>query len=125
MSLREGGGSFDLDLPHGLLGEQLGKELLFGIKHVEYKRQDRAPRFGSLYIETMHDPGARGLYQPSGLSTTDADYWGFVIGSFVFHVPTVWLREQQGTCQAAAQPNGSCPTKGFKLPLRRLIEASP
>lgn len=125
MSLRETGGSFDIDLPHGQKGEALVKELLFGVKRVEVKRQDRAPQFGSLYIETEHDPGARGLYRPSGLSITDADYWAFVIGAFVVMAPTVWLREQGKTCRAVQQADGSCPTRGFRLPLARLMGAVP
>jgi len=124
MSLRNDGGTFDVDLAHGVAAEVLMRELLFGIRRIEVKREDRAPKFGTLYIETEHDPGARGLYRPSGLSITTADYWAFVMGAFVLMAPTVWLREQQKACRPVQQPNGSCPTRGFRLPLARLIKAS-
>jgi len=113
--------NFDLDLTHGKVAEELGRELLFGIRKVEYKRQDRAPEFGSLFIETECDKGRRGCYAPSGLRVTQADYWGFLIGNIMVHVPTVWLRNQERYCRSAECRDGNCPTKGFRLPLVALF----
>lgn len=108
---------FDIDLAHGKVAEKLARELLFGIRKVEVKREDRAPEFGTLFIETECDKGRKGWYEPSGLRTTGADYWGFLIGAIFFYVPTVWLRNQEPHCKRAECHDGDCPTKGFRLPL--------
>jgi len=118
MPLRRGGGSFDLDLRYGKVAEELVRQLLFAPERYEVKRQDRAPEYGTLYIETEHDKGARGTFTPSGLSITDADYWVFVIQSHIIFTPTSWLRDMQPYCRAASLHDGSCPTRGFRLPLK-------
>ena len=119
MSLRKGGGSFDIDFPHGHFAEAEMERRLGGHR-MEVKREDNALRHRGLYIETQHDPGARGNYVPSGLSISPDEDWGFLIGGLIIAVPTEWLRRQEPLCKRSAQPEGSCPTKGFVLPLWRI-----
>lgn len=78
---------FDLDLAIGLQGEALVTSLFStGIK-VEVKRDLKASETGNLAIEVMY----RG--KPSGISTTKADYWAFVLNNSVIFVPTKIVME--------------------------------
>lgn len=66
--------TFDLDLEYGTEGENHVLNLLNGAMKVEVKTDRMAHRTGNLAIEYA----SRGL--PSGIATTEADYWAFVIG---------------------------------------------
>ncbi len=125
MSLRHGGGGFDIDLSHGKIGEGVVEALLRGEEKIEVKLELRAREFGSVYVEVSHDPGRRGRFVPSGLHITEAGMWAFVTGlypRFVHFAETGWLKKQEATCKKVEQTDGEVPTKGFRLPLHRLIE---
>lgn len=66
--------AFDIDVVYGTHGENLVLEILNGVKKVEVKTDRTAHKTGNVAIEYA----SRGL--PSGISTTKADYWAFVIG---------------------------------------------
>ncbi len=66
--------NFDLDLKDGEIAEEIVRRLL-GSKKVEVKWDKLAMFTGNLAIEIE----SRG--KPSGLSTTEADWWCFVLGS--------------------------------------------
>lgn len=78
--------NFDLDLQDGQWAEELCRSLLNGSRRIEVKRDFRAVVTGNVFVETR----CRG--RPSGLSTTEAEYWAFVLGRRVFFIPTVELR---------------------------------
>jgi hypothetical protein len=123
MSLRNGGGRFDLDLTHGVIAEDVVEQCFREPGYLEIKRQDRALEFGSFYIETEHDPGARGKYRDSGLRITAATFWGIVVKQErIFLIDIDWLKAREHECRRAAQANGSCPTRGFRLPVLWLLK---
>ena len=78
---------FRYDLKVGQLAEKWLGELLSG-KTLEVKRDLRASRTGKVFVEFF----CRG--KPSGIATTEADFWAFVIGTgYVVILPTEALRE--------------------------------
>ena len=69
---------WDIDLEYGAEGEVLVRNLLgFSDVEVEVKRKRYADDL--FYVETHYDPGGRGNYKPSGINTTQAEYWAYVI----------------------------------------------
>ena len=78
---------FKYDLKVGQLTEKWLGELLSG-KTLEVKRDFRAARTGKVFVEFF----CRG--KPSGIATTEADFWAFVIdGDYVVILPTEALKE--------------------------------
>lgn len=73
-SIRDSGKDFDFDLQVGKEAERLVDMLLTDGKKVEVKRDDWAYRSGNIAIELAHRKG------PSGLSTTEADWYAIVLG---------------------------------------------
>ena len=66
--------TFDIDLRRGLYGEGLLMDLLRkGNELIEVKTDYRAHETGNIAVELE----CRG--KPSGLTTTEADYWAFII----------------------------------------------
>jgi len=78
---------FDLDLAAGHAGEKLVEELLTGGNTVEVKRDFKWKETGNLYIETACWSSRKECWYDSGLSTTKADYWAFVLGESTLLVP--------------------------------------
>ena len=66
-------GDFRWDLKVGQLAEQLLADILSS-KTVEVKRDFKASRTGKVFVEFF----SRG--KDSGIATTEADYWAFVVG---------------------------------------------
>jgi len=81
--------TFDIDLEYGIAGENHVLGLLNGAMKVEVKTDRMAHSTGNLAVEYS----SRGL--PSGIATTKADYWAFVIGdnNTVIFIPTERLKE--------------------------------
>ena len=65
--------NFDIDLKKGQEGELLVEELAKGNRTIEVKRDYIVSRTGNLAVEVSY----RG--KPSGLSTTEAEWWAFVL----------------------------------------------
>ena len=73
--------NFDLDVQTGIEGENLVLSALNGVKKVEVKTDRIAYHTKRFAIEYEYKG------KPSGISTTEADYWAFVIpqtGSIIF-----------------------------------------
>lgn len=81
--------AFDIDVKYGEIGENYVLSLLNGAKRVEVKTDRMAHRTGNIAVEYS----SRGL--PSGISTTKADCWAFVIGdnNTVIFITTERLKE--------------------------------
>lgn len=81
--------TFDLDLVYGKDGEDLVLSLLNGATKVEVKTDRIAHLTGNIAIEYEFNG------KPSGISTTTADYWAFVLGenSSVIFVKTENIKE--------------------------------
>lgn len=86
---------WDLSLATGHKAEALVWERLTGVAAgtVEVKRDAVARQTGNLYVE-FQQLGPDG-WKPSGIATTEADAWAFVIppSDAVLVVPTVRLKE--------------------------------
>jgi len=113
---------FDLDLSVGHEGEALVQELLTGGQTVEVKRDLRWKETGNVYIETVCWSHNKGEWYPSGLSTSKAAYWAFVLETNVFLVPTDLLKQTVATRGRAIncniQPN---PSKGYLIKIEDIL----
>ncbi len=114
---------FDLDLAKGQEGEGLVEQLLTGGKTVEVKTDLKWKDTGNLYVETVCWSHNNHEWYASGLSSTKAEYWAFVIESGTLLVPTetlkkvVALRGRAITCNI--QPN---PSKGYLIRIDDILE---
>lgn len=124
---------FDLDLAYGQQGELLVADVAEAIANgmVEVKRDGRWASTGNLYVE-RRCRRASGRYEPSGISTSSATLWAFVLGGsqVMVIIPTTLLRtyceelwrspyrRRDGSrLYSVEERDGSHPTKGFKVPL--------
>ncbi len=115
--------NWENDLAFGESGEQRVIETLrsLGNGKVEVKTDRRAEQTGNVYIEYE----CNGC--PSGLKTSDADWWAFVLGNRVVFIPSQELRElanhyAQMPARRKEQTRGTHTTKGIVIPIERLVE---
>jgi len=118
---------FDRDFSYGkqgelLIGDYLEK-LARGHGQVEVKRKRIIDL--KFFVETRCDKGRRGTFEPSGISTTTATTWVYVIGDtgIAVFVPTDILRAiftDRMTLNVACE-QGNCPTKGKLVDFYDLI----
>lgn len=78
---------WDLDYATGLVGERLVNELLTNGKKVEVKRDMRWAETGNVYIECYCYYQSTDSWEESGLLTSQADYWAFVLNETVLMLP--------------------------------------
>ena len=113
---------FDLDLAVGQAGEGLVEQLLTGGATVEVKTDLRWKETGNVYIETVCWSHNNENWYLSGLSSTKAAYWAFVLEGATFIVPTeilkqvVTARGRAITCNIP--PN---PSKGYLIKIEDII----
>lgn len=118
---------WDLDYAYGRQGEPIFdgflRAMADGQLAVEVKRRRRLDP--KLYVELEHDPGRRGRFVPSGLSTTQADYWVFVARDTGVHlcIPVGLLRRSVDVRlgRTAAETDGDNPTRGRLITLTSLL----
>jgi hypothetical protein len=115
---------FKADLSKGKDGEALAKALLLNDEiEVEVKTDLKWKETGNLYIETECYIHATGQYEPSGLSTTTADVWAFVLGQSVYYVKVDCLKrvvEHFGReVECKIEPN---PSRGKLITPQQLME---
>ena len=107
---------FDLDFSYGLGGEQLVKDILTGGLTVEVKRDRRWVETGNIYIETSMYSKAIHKWVESGLMTTKADRWAFVLERLVFIVTVIDLKNAVDMFgRPIANDNPPNPSRGFLL----------
>lgn len=112
---------FDLDLRYGQEGESYIKSLL-NIETVEVKRDKRWKNTGNLYIEVWcWSENNQGWY-PSGLQTSTATHWAFVLEEMAVIVPVAQLLqavEKYGhKIECSIPPNYS---KGYLIKVTDLL----
>ena len=116
---------FDLDLSVGHEGESLVNELLTNGKTIEVKTDLKWKDTGNLYIETVCWSYNNNEWYPSGLSSTKANYWAFVLEGNVFIVLTDTLRRAVTlwghpiTCNI--EPN---PSKGYLIRPDKILQVA-
>lgn len=124
---------FDLDLDYGKQGELFVTDIAGAISGgmVEVKRDGRWAYTGNVYVE-YQCRRASGQYEPSGIATSDATVWAFVLGdteATVF-VPAGLLKEfcrekfraPNKHYYLREETHGSHPTKGVLVPLKELMD---
>lgn len=115
---------FDLDLAVGHQGEELVQQLLTGGTTIEVKTDLRWKETGNLYIETVCWSHNNENWYLSGLSSTKASYWAFVLEGTTLLVPTevlkqvVTARGRAITCNIP--PN---PSKGYLIKVEDIINS--
>lgn len=125
------GSGFDFDLSYGEDGERYVRQVLGWLidrnPRIEVKRKRRLDDL--LYIELMQNPRNTGAWEPSGLNTTTADLWSYVIDKtgVILTFPTDFLRwiirqDDGKSCETFDSDN---PTKGRLLRVSRLIQMLP
>lgn len=119
---------FDLDHAVGKQGELFVSEILAALQseRVEVKTDLKASRYGNVFLE--YECLRRGRYQPSGIATTDAKLWVFVLdlGNVAVAVSTDRLRElgrlayRHGRTRECVR--GSHPTRGVVIKVADLMD---
>jgi hypothetical protein len=113
---------FDLDFSYGHEGEQLVRDILTGGLTVEVKRDRRWIYTGNIYVETSFWSRSTHNWVLSGLMTTKADRWAFVLEDLVIIVKTDDLKKAIDTygrpISNEKEPN---PSKGFLITIDDLM----
>lgn len=119
---------FDIDLPWGKVGEDFIEALLTQAENddrltVEVKRKTYMDdRF---YVETHQDPGGRGRFKPSGIQTSTAAYWAFVImdtGVTIIAPRRAWREAAKAAAGRPQERDGDNPTKGRLISVAELLK---
>lgn len=126
---------WDIDLEFGKKGEKLVLAFLRGMLdylaepgslRVEVKTDRKYLDTGKVYIE--YECKLKDGWQPSGIATSEADYWTFVIGETAFlGIPTAvvracWQRAMDPTLRyQREEKSGSHPTRGVAIPLAHFV----
>jgi hypothetical protein len=117
---------WDLDLRFGQEGEVIVNSLLTApIETVEVKRDRRWKETGNLYIETECWSDVLACWYASGISTTKASHWSFILEDSVLTVPTERVSKAvafYGVRREMNRPEYS--TKGFTITVADLLKVS-
>lgn len=115
--------NWDLDLRYGQEGEVYVNSLLTSpIETVEVKRDARWKETGNLYIETQCWSDAMQLWYHSGISTSKASHWAFVLEDSVVIIPIDKLKnavKKYGRAKEMNRPEYS--TKGYLITVEDLF----
>ena len=115
---------FDIDLRFGEEGESYVKSLL-NLETIEVKRDRRWKDTGNLYIEVWCWSDNKKEWYPSGLQTTKATHWSFVLEKMVITVPVEQLikavKKYGQAKECGIPPNFS---KGYLLTTAELMQSA-
>lgn len=106
---------FSHDLALGQLGEDYVGEILSN-STIEVKSDLQAHKTGNVYVEYE----SRG--KPSGISTSQAEYWAFVISGRVVILPTAQLKKIARLYFKPVAGGDNNTSKGVLIPLTALLE---
>ena len=114
---------WDIDLRYGQEGEVYVNSLLTApIETIEVKRDKRWIETGNLYIETECWSDVMQSWYHSGISTSKASHWSFVLEDSVVIVPIKRLKfvvQKYGRKKEMNRPDYS--TKGFLITVEDLF----
>jgi hypothetical protein len=115
---------WDVDRAYGEQGERaLRNVLALTEDRFEVKRKRRHD--DGLYIELEQDRGPTGQWKASGLRTSQADYFVYLVDNtgIMLFLPTGLLRRAvtRGLGRPAREYNGDCPTRGRLIRFGRLV----
>jgi hypothetical protein len=115
---------WDLDLRFGQEGEVVVNSLLTApIETVEVKRDRRWIETGNLYIETECWSDVLSCWYASGITTSKASHWSFVLEDTVLIIPTDSVRKAIavfGMKREMNRPEYS--TRGFTITVADLLK---
>jgi len=122
---------WDIDLGFGQQGEIIVLDIIQSIANgsirCEVKRDRQFQKTGRLYVEQEQNARNRGVWKPSGLSTSTATVWAFLVndGQGLIVVDTPWLK--RAVMEAAKHKSNHCeerdgdnPTRGVCIELNHL-----
>ena len=119
---------FDIDAEYGRQGELFVSSIIDSLTKgsIEVKRDSRFAQTGNVYVE--YECRKRGNWTKSGIATTEAELWAFVLGdsNVVFVVPTSSLKELvlelwRNPKNRREETDGDCPSKGVIVPVNQLV----
>lgn len=117
---------WDLDLRFGQEGEVIVNSLLTApIETVEVKRDRRWIDTGNLYIETECWSDVLSCWYASGITTSKASHWSFILEDTVVIIPTDSVRKAiavYGIKREMNRPEYS--TKGFTITVADLFKVA-
>lgn len=114
---------WDLDLTYGQGGETLAAEVLTRGKTVEVKRDRKWKKTGNVYVETACWSWREECWYESGITTSKAAYYTFVLGEALLSVPTEMLRAcvaKYGTPRECKIPPN--PSKGYTVTPQHIFD---
>jgi hypothetical protein len=116
--------SWDIDRRVGARGEAQAASHIdaYAAGRVEVKTDERAATTGNVYVE--YECRRADGWHASGIATTRADYWTFVVGGLMLTVHTDTLKRitRSHYCSRRREcTRGSHPTKGVLVPLTDLV----
>ena len=109
---------WDIDLGFGTDGETRVADLLGLTGATVEVKHDRHLDSANLFLET-HRQDAYGYWTPSGLSTSEADYWAYRVGETTLIVATAHLRLALSILKddvRTVDVNYGIPTRGVLMP---------
>ncbi len=118
---------FDIDMEIGRQGEIFITSVIDAMKggaSCEVKTDEKSAVTGNIYVE--FECFRLGRWQKSGIATTEAEVWAFVLGSAALCIPTdklkvlARLRWHAGGERECTR--GSHPTKGVIIPIPWLLK---
>jgi hypothetical protein len=123
---------FDFDVRRGKVGEELVGTILESMANasVEVKTDYGSVKTGNLYIE-YEQAGRDQVWRPSGIATSQAEFWAFAFPTGAIFVRSETLREvcrevykegPQNVGYREGNENSSS-SRGVKLPVWRLLQA--
>jgi len=118
---------WDIDAKFGRQGQLLVVSTIeaFINDQVEVKTDAKCAHTGNLYVE--YECWRSGTWKKSGIATTTANTWAFVIGPAVLVLPTTFLRDvalrEWHKGRKGEEKNGSHPTKGALPRVSELVRA--
>jgi hypothetical protein len=119
--------SFDIDYQVGAQGELFVADIIDSLTkggtRVEVKRDEKVEQTGNVYLEL--ECLKRGAYVPSGIATSKAEFWAFVLPRNVLIVaPTESVRALAArySNRASECNRGSHPTKGVTIPVGLFVQ---
>ena len=101
--------NWDIDLRDGKVGEATVAKML-SVETVEVKTDRRWHVTGNIYVETEYYSREKGDWVASGITTSEASHWAYVLEGMVIMVPTDDLRHI---------------VRGYGSPIRCNIEPNP
>ena len=115
---------FDIDLKRGKVGEEKVLDTVDAIteSRIEVKTDYGVWKTGNLYIE-YEKQDRKGDWVPSGVATTEADYWAFAFKDGAIFVETARLKQlvakhlEAGNIGFRPGNASSAGSRGVKLPL--------